>query len=125
MMGELSAETLHMKGVLGCVIDGNIRDVRFILDIGFQCWRRQHTPRDVVGRWLPRGFDVPIAIGDVLIRPGDYLLGDRDGIVRVPKEHVADITNQAIIAMNTESKVRQAILSGVDPQQAYLTFGKF
>ncbi|MCC8974320.1 RraA family protein [Bradyrhizobium brasilense] len=124
-MGELSAETLQKKGVLGCVIDGNIRDVNFILKIGFQCWRRRHTPRDVVGRWLPRGFDVPITIGDVLIRPGDYLIGDRDGVIRVPRELVGAVTDEAAVAMNTENKVRKAILDGMDPREAYLTYGKF
>ena len=68
-MGELSAETLQAKGVLGCVIDGGIRDVEFLIRLGFQCWRRFHTPRDIVGRWLPKGVDTDIVIGEVSIRP--------------------------------------------------------
>ena len=125
LMGELSAETLKARGVIGCVIDGNIRDAEFILRLDFQCWRRHHTPRDVVGRWLPSGFDVPLAIGEVLIRPGDYLIGDRDGLIRVPRDLASDIGEQAITAMLTENKVRGAILAGMDPREAYLTFGKF
>ncbi len=124
-MGELSAETLQMKGVLGCVIDGGIRDTNFLLDLGFQCWSRFHTPRDVVGCWLPCGFDVEIVIGDVLIKPGDFLSGDRDGIIRIPRKNIEEVINKAIEAMNTENKVRTAILSGIDPQTAYLKFGKF
>lgn len=124
-MGELSAETLKAKGVLGCVVDGGIRDANFLLDMGFQSWRRYHTPRDIVSHWLPRGFDVDITIGDVLIRPGDYLNGDRDGMVRVPRAQAEEITAGAEAAMQTENKVRTAILDGVDPQEAYLQFGKF
>ncbi len=124
-MGELSAETLHMKGVLGCVLDGNIRDVSFMLDLGFQCWRRYHTPRDIVGRWLPIGFDVDIVIGEVLISPGDYLVGDRDGMVRVPKDLVEEVTDKSVAAMQTENAIRAAILGGMDPQEAYLKYGKF
>ena len=124
-MGELSAETLQKKGVLGCVLDGGIRDTDFLLKIGFQSWARFHTPRDLVGIWLPTGFDVPIHIGDVYIRPGDYLLGDRDGMVRIPCEIVEEITDQSIEAMQTENKVRTAILEGMDPQEAYLAFRKF
>ena len=52
-MGELSAETLHDKGVRGAVADGMIRDVNFLLEIGFQTWCSGHTPRDIVGWWLP------------------------------------------------------------------------
>jgi regulator of RNase E activity RraA len=124
-MGELSAETLKNKGVLGCVVDGFIRDTNFLLDIGFQAWCRGFTPRDVVGHWMPVGINVAIEIGDVRIEPGDFLVGDRDGLLRVPKAIVADVIEKAEVAMATESLVRKAILSGTDPQEAYLKYGKF
>ena len=97
-MGELSAETLKNKGVLGCVVDGH---------------------------WLPRATGIDIRIGEVVIEPGDYLVGDRDGMIRVPKALLSDVLEQSEAAMATESKVRRAILDGVDPQQAYLRYGKF
>lgn len=124
-MGELSAETLKNKGLRGCVADGYIRDVNFLIDIGFQSWSRGYTPRDIVGHWLPTGSDIDIRIGDVVIEPGDYLVGDRDGLIRVPRSLLEDVIEQSETAMATESKVRKAILEGVDPQQAYLQFGKF
>jgi 4-hydroxy-4-methyl-2-oxoglutarate aldolase len=124
-MGELSAETLKNKGVLGCVADGFVRDVEFLLAMGFQTWSRGFTPRDIVGYWLPRAVEVEIRIGDVLVAPGDYLLGDRDGLLRIPKGIVEEVVTQAETAISTENKVRTAILAGVDPQQAYLEFGKF
>lgn len=124
-MGELSAETLHAKGVLGCVLDGALRDSHFLLDLGFASWRTHHTPRDVVGQWLPTGIDVDIMIEDVLIRPGDWLHGDRDGMVCIPVERLDEITEKSVTAMQTENKVRTAILGGMDPQDAYLKYGKF
>ena len=66
-MGELSAETLKNKGIRGCIADGFIRDVNFLLAIGFQAWCRGFTPRDIVGHWLPKATEVPITIGDVVI----------------------------------------------------------
>jgi 4-hydroxy-4-methyl-2-oxoglutarate aldolase len=124
-MGELSAETLKNKGVLGCLVDGYVRDVNFLLEMGFQSWSRGFTPRDIVGYWLPAGFDVEIRIGDVAIAPGDYLVADRDGAIRVPQALVAEVIERAEAAVTTENKVRTAILAGTDPQQAYLQFGKF
>ena len=124
-MGELTAETLEKKGVLGCVLDGHARDTNFLINIGFQTWRRGHTPNDIVGRWLPTATEIPIQIGDVRIEPGDYLLGDRDGMVRVPRAVVEEVTDKSIEAMQTENKVRTAIMQGIDPQEAYLKYGKF
>lgn len=124
-MGELSAETLKNKGILGCVADGYVRDVNFLIEMGFQTWSRGFTPRDIVGYWLPRAIDQDIRIGDVIIAPGDYLVGDRDGLVRVPRGIAGDVVAKAETAIATENKVRTAILSGVDPQEAYLRFGKF
>ena len=61
----------------------------------------------------------------MIIAPGDYLLGDRDEMVRVPRALAEDVLQKAEAAITTENKVRTAILAGVDPQQAYLDFGKF
>jgi 4-hydroxy-4-methyl-2-oxoglutarate aldolase len=124
-MGELSAETLRNKGVLGCVVDGFIRDSNFLLDIGFQSWGRGFTPRDVVGHWLPDATQVEIRIGEVDIAPGDYLVGDRDGMIRIPLAIVESVVQESERAITTESLVRKAILAGADPQQAYLKYGKF
>src|SRR5450631_1026677 len=109
-MGELSAETLKNKGVRGCIADGFIRDVNFLLAIGFQSWSRGFTPRDIVGHWLPAATNVAITIGDVAIAPGDYMVGDRDGLVRIPKALAEEVADRAEAAMTTESMVRKAIL---------------
>jgi regulator of RNase E activity RraA len=124
-MGELSGETLKGKGVLGCLVDGYVRDVDFLLKMGFQTWARGFTPRDIVGHWLPTGFDVPIIIGDVTIGSGDFLIADRDGAICVPRDVAQKVVEAAEVAISTESQVRKAILEGVDPQEAYLRFGKF
>lgn len=124
-MGELSAETLQDKGVRGAVADGMIRDVDFLLQIGFQTWCSGHTPRDIVGWWLPAAVNVPIRIGEVDIEPGDYMVGDRDGLIRVPKAMVMEVIEASETDINTESTIRAAIRGGMDPQQAYLKYGKF
>ena len=89
------------------------------------CWRTHHTPRDIVGFWLPTGFDVEIMIGEVLIRPGDWLHGDRDGMVCIPYEILEEVIDKSLNAMQMENLVRKAILEGMDPQKAYLKYGKF
>ena len=125
LMGELSAETLKNKGVLGYVVDGGCRDVEFILKIGFPVFASFYTPSDIVGRWIPDRFGEPITIGAVTICDGDYLLGDRDGVVVIPRAVAAEAVTKTEEVMQTESKVRTAILGGMDPVEAYLKYGKF
>ncbi len=124
-MGELSAETLQMRGIRGYVVDGGCRDVDFLLRMGFQVFCRYFTPRDVVGYWLPEAFEQPIKIGDVEVHSGDYLLGDRDGVVVIPAAQAEAVIGRTEEMMATENKVRTAILDGMDPQEAYRTWGKF
>jgi 4-hydroxy-4-methyl-2-oxoglutarate aldolase len=124
-MGELSAETLKLKRVRGYVADGGCRDVNFILELGFPVWCRYFTPRDIVSHWLPDQFDQPIRIGEVTIRAGDLALGDRDGMVILPENRAEEIVAAAEAAIGTENLVRKAILEGIDPQEAYLRYGKF
>ena len=125
LMGELSAETLQFRGVRGYVVDGGCRDTAFIRRLGFPVFCDKATPRDIVGAWVPVAYDEPISYAQVVVRPGDYVLADCDGIVVVPSAVAAEVIDAAVAAMATEDKVRAAILSGVDPQQAYLDHGKF
>ena len=124
-MGELSAETLRDKGVRGAVVDGMARDISFLKKLKFQTFCSGFTPRDIVGWWLPAATQIPIRIGMVDIKPGDYILGDIDGLIRIPQEHIEDIVTQAEHDIGTESAIRKAIQQGIDPQEAYLKYGKF
>ncbi len=125
LMGELSAETLQFRGVRGYIVDGGCRDTAFIRRLGFPVFCDKATPRDIVGAWVPVAYDEPISFGQVVVRAGDYVLADCDGIVVVPKAIAAEVIEAATAAMQTEDKVRAAILSGVDPREAYLAHGKF
>ena len=124
-MGELSSETLLLRGIRGYIVDGGCRDSEFILRNGFRVYCKYYTPRDVVGAWKPDAFGEPISIGDVQISTGDYVLADRDGVVVIPAGLVEQVTQEAEAVMSTESMVRKAILEGEDPQEAYLKHGKF
>ena len=125
LMGELSAETLKRRGVRGYIVDGGCRDTNFILAMGFPVFCRFFTPADIVARWVPDGFGEPIRIGELTIRAGDYVIGDRDGIVHIPSALAEEAVARTEAVMHTENQVRTAILAGMDPQEAYKRYGKF
>lgn len=124
-MGELSAEALKLRGVQGYVVDGGTRDSERILQSGFPVFCKYRTPADIVGRWAPMAYQQPIVIGAVTIRAGDFILGDIDGVIVIPAALVEEVAERVAHIANTESRLRQAILSGMDPRQAYLEFGLF
>ena len=125
LMGELSAQTLEARGVLGYVVDGGSRDTELVLAQGFPVFCSFLTPADVVERWIPDSYGEPVTIGTVTISAGDYLLGDRDGVVVIPQSIAQEVVTRTEAVVATESDMRRALLGGMDPVEAYRTFGKF
>ncbi len=125
LMGELSAQALRVKDTRGYVVDGHCRDTDFILEMGFPVFCEANTPADIVERWTFDRLGEPITIGTVTIRSGDWLLGDRDGVIVIPQEIVEEAVTETEAVMSTEGEMRRAIMDGMDAEQAYLKFGKF
>ena len=125
LMGELSAQTLQARGILGYVVDGGSRDTDLVLTQGFPVFCSFLTPSDIVERWIPDRYGEPVTIGTVTIATGDYLLGDRDGVVIVPSELAEEVVTKTEAVVATESDMRRALIGGMDPVAAYNKYGKF
>lgn len=125
LMGELSASTLHLKGVRGYIVDGGCRDAAMVEQLGFPVWCSFFTPSDIVARWVPDSFGMPVSIGNVTISTGDYVIADRDGVVVIPAAMAEAVITRTEEVMGTEGEVRRNIMAGMDPQEAYLKYGKF
>jgi 4-hydroxy-4-methyl-2-oxoglutarate aldolase len=124
-LGELSVTSLKARGVAGCVLDGGCRDVRFILDEGFPVFTRFVTPEDSTWRWELEATQVPVSIGRARIEPGDWVVGDDDGVVVVPAAIAEDVLAEAEQKAATESEIRAAVREGMPPLEAYERFGTF
>lgn len=125
LMGELSAQTLQARGVLGFVVDGGSRDTELVVEQGFPVFCSFLTPADIVARWVPDRYGEPITIGAVTVTTGDYLLGDRDGVVVVPRQLVEEVVARTEDVVATESEMRRALIAGMDPVEAFNKYGKF
>ena len=125
LMGELSAQTLQARGVRGYVVDGGSRDTDLVLAQGFPVFCSFLTPSDIVARWIPDAYGAPVDIGGVTISTGDFLLADRDGVVIVPKAIAEEVVRRTEEVVSTESDMRKALIGGLDPIEAYNTYGKF
>jgi 4-hydroxy-4-methyl-2-oxoglutarate aldolase len=124
--GELSATSLASRGCAGAVIDGGTRDAEYILREDFPVFSRYVTPQDCVPRWEVLGHgDVTIVVGGVRVAPGDWIVGDRDGVVVVPAELVEQVLSEAEAKIATEDEIRDAVRGGTLPLAAYERFGTF
>lgn len=124
-LGELSVTSLKTRSVAGCVLDGGCRDISFIRDEGFPVFSRFVTPEDSTWRWDLEATQVPVAIGAVRIEPGDWIVGDDDGVVIVPRAIAEDVLAEAERKAATESEIRSAVREGMAPLEAYERFGTF
>ncbi len=124
-LGELSCETAKFRGARGAVIDGGARDIDYILKLGFPVFCRYRTPADVIGRWKLVSYGQPVQIGSVAIRRGDFIVGDKDGVLAIPREVTLEVLTKSEEVVHTENLVRKAILEGVHPVDAYRKYGRF
>lgn len=106
--GELASESCLQKGLAGVVINGAVRDVDTIRKIGFPLFAKLVTP--TAGE--PKGFgetQVLLKIGGVPVTPGDWIVGDDNGVVVVPRARAAETANRAMDVLERENRIRGEI----------------
>lgn len=97
-------------GARGVVTDGLMRDSDEILNYGYAVYCAGFSPRSGTRNFLyPYDFNVPITCGGALVRPGDYLIGDADGIVVLPRKWAAKILKMAVIKEKLDAFVKAKI----------------
>lgn len=123
--GELMSNTARARGATGTVIAGGVRDARQILELGYPVFCRYHSPLTAVWRWEVTDFDVPVRIGGVAITPGDFVLGDIDGILIVPAAAVDQVIATAEEVTVKESVVRDRLQHGGDIRSLFEEYRVF
>jgi 3-hexulose-6-phosphate synthase/6-phospho-3-hexuloisomerase len=111
LWGELATHSAIQKGVAGVVIDGAIRDSDDIVDLKFPAFSKLVMPN--AGE--PKGFGeigVPVTVANMRVEPGDWLLGDGDGVVVLPKAIAVEYANRAMDVLEKENRIREEIKEG-------------
>ena len=109
--GELASWSCRQKGIAGVVIDGAVRDVAEIRRIRFPVFAKHVVPN--AGE--PKGFgelNAEIKCGGQDVNPGDWIIGDDNGVVVVPKGHAYEIARRAKEVWKNEERIREEIKSG-------------
>lgn len=121
--GELLSTVAKRNGAVGCVCDSQIRDCVRIIEMGFPVYYAGIRPLDSMGRGRVEACDVPVRCGDVLVRPGELVFADYDGIVVIPNAVEREVLELARDKVGKESLTRAGLLAGKTLREMYDTYG--
>ncbi|MFN3881729.1 MAG: RraA family protein [Nitrincola lacisaponensis] len=97
----------------GLVINGAVRDAHTIKSLGFPVFCRGISIKGTAKK-QPGKVNVPLCMGDTVIHPGDYLFGDEDGVVVVPKQDLSTVLQATQSREHTEEMYREEIQQGAN-----------
>lgn len=109
--GELASNSAMNMGVRGIVIDGAIRDIDDIQNMGFPAFARTAVPCAGEAKGYG-GIGIEITVGGQRVRTGDWIIGDESGLIVVPKEEAVEVANRALDVHEHETRVREEIKRG-------------
>jgi 4-hydroxy-4-methyl-2-oxoglutarate aldolase len=111
ILGDIMAGALARRGVVGIVVDGAVRDLEGIDEVGVPTFARNAYPTTGSNEG-PGAINVPVQVGGVAVRPGDVVRGDASGVVVVPREHLDAVIALTRAVARREAAWRQAMADG-------------
>lgn len=124
LYGELTATTARAHGAVGALVDGGTRDSAMVISMGYPLFARYRTPIEAFGRVVTIDHQVPIRMSGeltetVIVNPGDFIFGDLDGVLVVPKDLTLPVLLEAERIAGIEDAARVDFQRGDDPIEVY------
>lgn len=110
--GDILTLVAHRRNIAGTVIDGVCRDIGRSIELGYPIFARANTMRTGKDRVTADSYNVPIQISAARVEPGDWIVGDDDGIVVVPKARLSEVLAIAEQISVAEARIRDAVMNG-------------
>ncbi len=105
------------RGCRGAIIDGGLRDTRDVLAQGFPVWCRYRTSTGALSHTKVAGFQVPIVMDGLIIKPGDIVMADIDGALVVPRKIAAAVLERAEQIDRNESEIKEWVDAGLSAEE--------
>ncbi len=113
LWGGIITHAARLKGLAGVVVDGAIRDSEEIRRQSFPVFARSVVP-SAGGAEYAGELQVPVQCGGLPVSPGDWVVGDADGVVAVPVARLGDTVRAAERLLEAETRITEAVLRGAD-----------
>jgi 4-hydroxy-4-methyl-2-oxoglutarate aldolase len=122
--GELSATVARAHGAVGALIDGGTRDSGKLMSMGFPVFARYRSPVEAFGRYTMLNCQVPILVSGELtetvqINPGDFIFGEPDGVLVIPKDLTLRVLEECERVKGLEDCARTEFARGDDPVEVF------
>lgn len=117
-LGDLLASELVRVGAAGVVVDGYVRDRVRLRELGLGVIARGVTPGADHGQGVGRA-QVPVAIGETIVSPGDWIVVDDDGVIAVASDRVSEVLVRGEALVARDERILAAIRSGTSLYDAW------
>jgi 4-hydroxy-4-methyl-2-oxoglutarate aldolase len=121
--GELMSTVAKMNGAVGCICDSQVRDCVKIIELGFPVYYTGIQALDSVGRGRVITYDEPVRCGEVLVKSGELVFADFDGIVVIPGEVEEQVIELAKERVGKESQTRAELFQGATLKEVFAKYG--
>lgn len=123
--GELMSRLSQEVGIDGVIIDGLTRDTFYTQTIELPIFSKGYTPVDIKGRGRVGNVDESVTVGNVTVNSGDFVFGDSDAVVFIPKEIIDNIIQKVNRAALEELAIKHKIAAGVSIKDILLNHKEF
>jgi regulator of RNase E activity RraA len=128
--GELSAATAAAHGAVGALVDGGTRDSGHLIARKFPIFARYRSPVEAFGRYMIVNCQVPVRLSGELtdtveVHPGDFIFGDEDGVIVVPKDLTLKVLSECEGVKGVEDQARVDFTRGDDPLAVFKRYQRF